>query len=118
MLLSPIARGMYLLKLANVNYESETVETHESTQEKSKILMDILELNETIDQISGPDEIANLEKKLESIIRPLKLELEVAFQRNDLKLATGIVSKMKYYHNVNERLKDLKLKYNLVSENN
>lgn len=113
---SPIQRGLYLLELANVNYGKKTVNTHETDSERSRILMDILELNEKIDDIKEAYEVENLEKRLEIIMKPFEKELESAFEKNEFEKAVEIVSKMKYYKNIDERLKDLKLKFNLTNE--
>lgn len=112
--MSPIARGLYLLELANIEYEKEAVESADA--QKTQILMDILELNERIEEIRGPKEVEEMEKHLEAVMQPFKRQLEAAFERRDYKLAVDILSKMKYYRNIDERLKDLKLKYNLNSE--
>lgn len=105
---------MYLLDLKNVNYEKEAVHTNQSDEDKSHILMQILELNETIDEIKEAKQVDELEKQLEIIIHPLEKEFEAAFNKKDFKQAVDVVSKMKYYRNVDERLKDLKLKFKLI----
>lgn len=115
-LLSPIGRGLYMLELAGVNFEREAVFESSPDDEKNKILMNVLELNERIDETREAREVAELEKMLEVIMRPFENELQVAFEKNDFKAAVDVVAKMKYYRNIDERLKDLKLKYNLVGD--
>lgn len=104
-----------MLELVNEDYEKEATETHETDSERNKILMEILELNELIDEIKRPEEVEELENKLEEIMGPFEKELENAFKTKDYKLAVSILSKMKYFKNVNDRLMDLKLKFNLVN---
>lgn len=104
-----------MLELANQNYEKEAIESHETDNTTKMILFEIMELNEQIDEIKRPEELEELEKKLDELMRPFEDELEESFKEKDYKRAISIVSKMKYYKNVDERLKDLKLKFDLIN---
>lgn len=110
---SPIKRGEYLLSLIDSSYVSERNESNETDSEKQQILMEILELNEIIDEIKLPKEVEELAQRLEKIIKPFEESLEKAFTSNDYSKACSIISKMKYYKNIDERIKDLELKFNL-----
>ena len=46
-------------------------------------------------------------------MNPFENQLEIAFNSNNTNDAVRIISKMKYYQNVYERLIELKLKFNL-----
>ncbi|CAF0843446.1 unnamed protein product [Brachionus calyciflorus] len=110
---SPIKRGVYMLDLIDPHFNAEAIETHESDAEKRLILMEILELNEIIDEIKQPKEVEELAERLEEIMRPFEDELEDAFSQKNYKKAISVVSKMRYFKNVDERLKDLQLKFNI-----
>ena len=43
---------MYMLKLKNIDFEKESYNLAQSDEEKNKILFEILELNELIDEIN------------------------------------------------------------------
>lgn len=115
---SPINRGLYLLELAGVEFEREAVDTSsdQSDTTKTQILMEILELNEKIDEISSASQVEGLERELSEIMRPFESELEEAFEMGDLKRSVDVLSKMKYYRNVDERLKELNFKYKLEED--
>lgn len=78
--------------------------------------MHVLELNEEIDDIESAKQVEELESKLYQFILPLKNELKVAFKNNNFDQAIRILTKMKYYQNVDERLQELKLKFNLTND--
>jgi hypothetical protein len=77
--------------------------------------MHILELNEEIDDIESAEKVEELESKLFEFILPLKNELKEAFKSKNFDQAVRVLTKMKYYQNVDERLKELKLKFNLTN---
>ena len=71
------------------------------------------QLNELIDEITETRQVEELEAKLNEIILPFEKQLKASFERNDFENAVEILSKMKYYQNVTERLEDLKLKFDI-----
>lgn len=72
-----------------------------------------MELNELLDEIETPAQVENLEKILEETMRPFQKELEEAINVKDFKESINVIAKMKYYKNIDDRLQDLKLKFNL-----
>lgn len=114
-LASPISRAIYLLKLNDVSYSVEGKIDQESQGDQT-ILMQIMELNETIDEIRTNEELAELEKKLEAIMEPFEKQFERAFAKRDFPLAVKVVAKMKYFKNIDDRLKDLKLEFQLKGQ--
>jgi predicted transcriptional regulator len=80
---------------------------------KKKILFEVMELNELLDEIETPAQVENLEKILEETMRPFQKELEEAINVKDFKESINVIAKMKYYKNIDDRLQDLKLKFNL-----
>ncbi len=111
---NPIDRGLYLLKMNQIDYKMESnIQSKQEDADKQKILVDILELNELIDEITETRQVEELEAKLNEIILPFEKQLKASFERNDFENAVEILSKMKYYQNVTERLEDLKLKFDI-----
>ena len=111
---SPIRRAVYFCELNNHRYEKEATHS-ESDEDKQQILMEVFELNQAIDEIEYPEQVEKLEKDLEKILSPLEKELESAFKAKNFKLAIKLVDKLNYFKNIDERLKDLKLKFNLTN---
>ena len=111
---SPIERGQYVLELKEVDYEKEAYEAlDQSDDDRQQILSDIMELNELLDEITTKEQLIELENKLDLVMEPFEKQLEAAFEALDFKKAVKVVAKMKYYQNIDERLKDLKLKFDL-----
>lgn len=111
---NPIDRGLYILTLKDIDYEVAAGKLgQQSNEERQKILMDILELNELIDEIDEPSQVEDLEKKLAEEIEPFEKQLNEAFKSEDNEAAVKILAKMKYYKNITERLEDLQLKFDL-----
>lgn len=100
-----------MLKLNKIDFKRESV--HGEDEDMNKILMDIMELNEFIDEISETGQVDELEAKLNAIIRPFEEQLKASFDEKDYTSAVEILSKMKYYQNITERLEDLKLKFDI-----
>ena len=46
-------------------------------------------------------------------MKPLESELEKAFKQKEHHRAVEVVSKMRYFKNIDERLENLQLKFNL-----
>jgi len=80
---------------------------------KKKILFEVMELNELLDEIETSAQVENLEKVLEETMRPFQNELEEAINVKNFKESINVIAKMKYYKNIDDRLQDLKLKFNL-----
>ena len=99
-----------MLQLNHLDYEHEAVAI-DSDAATRRILVDVLELNELLDDIETPAEVESMELKLEETMSPFQKELEHALQAQNFKLAVNIVAKMKYYKNIDDRLKELKLKF-------
>lgn len=112
---SPIQRAIYILELNGFSYEKEAIETDTDVCKK-KILIDVLELNELLDETETSAQVESLEKKLEETMRPFQKELEQAISLKNFKEAIHVIAKMKYYKNIDDRLQDLKLKFNLNND--
>ena len=103
-----------MLELNEVDYEKEAYEALDrADDDRQQILSDIMELNELLDEITTKEQLIQLENKLDLVMEPFEKQLEAAFEALDLKKAVKVVAKMKYYQNIDERLKDLKLKFDL-----
>ncbi len=110
---SPIERGLYILKLNKINFEIESSRQNQNEHEKQQILMDIYRLNEELDETRDSNQLKELEKELDLVMMPFEKQLEEAFDQNNIELAINILAKMKYYKNIEERVNELKLKFQL-----
>ena len=113
---SPIQRACYLLELNGIDYETAAAESVEANPSQDvELLMHVLELNERLDEIERPEQVEELETKLGEIMAPFEENLDQVISKGDYRAAVHVISKMKYYQNVDERLQELKLKFNLLA---
>ncbi|NWW29393.1 HSC20 protein, partial [Panurus biarmicus] len=103
-LLNPLSRGLYLLELSGVEPAQET-----DCDADSAFLMEIMEINE---KLAEPKNEANLEE-IETLIKvkqeELTREVTAAFERDDLQEAKKLLAKMKYFANLEDKLKARKI---------
>ncbi|KAM9281556.1 iron-sulfur cluster co-chaperone protein HscB [Morus bassanus] len=103
-LLNPLSRGIYLLELNGVEPAQET-----DCDADSVFLMEIMEINE---KLAEPKNEAILEE-IETLIKvkqeELTKEVTAAFERDDLQEAKKLLAKMKYFANLEDKLKNKKI---------
>ena len=125
-----------MLELKKINFEKESYNLSQTDEERNKILFEILELNELIDEIDQvllfhilifknsfftyekyekAEQIYELEMRVSQIIKPFEIELAKALNSSDYSSAVKIIAKLKYYQNIYERLINLKLKFELTN---
>lgn len=111
---NPISRGLYMLQLEGIDFERESVETaDEVDREKQMLLMSVLEMNEQLDEIKDKSSVKKLEDELSEVLAPLESQLDSALVGKDFKRAVKVIAKLKYFKNIEDRLEDLKLKFDL-----
>ncbi|XP_057602932.1 iron-sulfur cluster co-chaperone protein HscB isoform X3 [Hippopotamus amphibius kiboko] len=103
-LLAPLSRGLYLLKLRGVEIPEGT-----DCEMDSQFLMEIMEINEKLAEAQGETAM----KEIESIVRAKQKELtdnvSRAFERDDFEKAKELLTKMRYFSNVEEKIKIKKI---------
>ncbi|XP_067163224.1 iron-sulfur cluster co-chaperone protein HscB isoform X1 [Apteryx mantelli] len=103
-LLNPLSRGLYLLELNGIQLAQET-----DCDADSEFLMEIMEINE---KLAEPNNEGNLEE-IETLIKVKQEELTkdvtAAFERDDLQEAKKLLAKMKYFANLEDKLKNKKI---------
>ncbi|XP_069726745.1 iron-sulfur cluster co-chaperone protein HscB [Phaenicophaeus curvirostris] len=105
-LLHPLSRGLYLLEVNGVEPAQET-----DCDADSEFLMEIMEINE---KLAEPKNEATLEE-IETLIKVKQEELTkavaAAFEQDDLQEAKKLLAKMKYFANLEDKLKNKKIPY-------
>ncbi|XP_004615672.1 iron-sulfur cluster co-chaperone protein HscB isoform X2 [Sorex araneus] len=97
---APLSRGLYLLKLRGI-------EITEGTDYKmdTQFLMEIMEINEKLTEAQSEAAM----KEIESVVREKQKELtdcvSRAFEQDDFEKAKEILTKMKYFSNIEEKIK-------------
>lgn len=98
----PLKRGVYLLKLHGLSIEDDKVDI------KQDFLFEIMEKNEDVEKIQDSSslkkEISLNNKMQEQVLN----EVMTAFQDQDFSKARLNIAKLKYYVNIDEKLREKK----------
>ncbi|NXH43517.1 HSC20 protein, partial [Dicaeum eximium] len=103
-LLNPLSRGLYLLELRGVEPAQET-----DSDTDSAFLTEIMEINEKITEPKNKDKLEEIETLVKVKQEELTREVTSAFERDDLQEAKKLLAKMKYYANLEDKLKAMKI---------
>ncbi|NXY50512.1 HSC20 protein, partial [Ceuthmochares aereus] len=109
-LLHPLSRGLYLLEVSGVEPAQET-----DCDADSEFLTEIMEINE---KLAEPKNEAILEE-IETLIKGRLLKIQPSlcklvmlyFVADDLQEAKKLLAKMKYFANLEDKLKNKKISY-------
>ncbi|XP_027747918.1 iron-sulfur cluster co-chaperone protein HscB, mitochondrial isoform X2 [Empidonax traillii] len=103
-LLNPLSRGLYLLELSGVEPAQET-----DCDADSAFLMEIMEINEKLAESKNENIIEEIETLIKVKQEELTRELTAAFEKDDLQEAKKLLGKMKYFANLEDKLKTKKI---------
>ncbi|NXK60380.1 HSC20 protein, partial [Sylvietta virens] len=102
-LLNPLSRGLYLLELSGVEPAQET-----DCDTDSAFLTEIMEINEKLAE-PKKDNLEETETLIKVKQEELTREVTAAFERDDLQEAKKLLAKMKYFANLEDKLKAKKI---------
>ncbi|XP_068887439.1 iron-sulfur cluster co-chaperone protein HscB [Aphelocoma coerulescens] len=103
-LLNPLSRGLYLLELSGVEPAQET-----DCDADSAFLMEIMEINEKLADPKNEGILEEIETLIKVKQEELTREVTAAFERDDLQEAKKLLAKMKYFANLEDKLKAKKI---------
>ncbi|XP_006869259.1 PREDICTED: iron-sulfur cluster co-chaperone protein HscB, mitochondrial [Chrysochloris asiatica] len=99
-LLAPLSRGLYLLKLRGIEISEGT-----DYEMDKQFLMEIMEINEKLAEAQSEAAM----NEIESIVAVKQKECidnaSRAFEQDDFEKAKGILTKMRYFSNIEEKVK-------------
>ncbi|KAJ6656620.1 hypothetical protein lerEdw1_003507, partial [Lerista edwardsae] len=101
---SPLSRGLYLLELSGVELERGT--DHQASPD---FLTEVLEMNEKLAEADGEGKIEALGADLAAKQEELTEGVGRAFDRGDLQEAKRLLAKMKYFANLEDKVKAKKV---------
>ena len=107
-LLKPLSRGLYLLELHGQTLEEGTVKMD------NDFLMEIMELNEQIIEADTEETVIQLGKDNELMLRKMEKRLSEAFKEDNVTYAKEILQEMKYYDNLDRKIKELEREQGIV----
>ncbi|XP_044282135.1 iron-sulfur cluster co-chaperone protein HscB isoform X2 [Varanus komodoensis] len=99
-LLNPLSRGLYLLELNGVELEEGT-----DTEADPEFLLEIMEMNEKLSEAHNDAKIEEIENTIAAKQAELVASVSRAFEKDDLQEAKKLLAKMKYFANLEEKVK-------------
>ncbi|NWR86331.1 HSC20 protein, partial [Furnarius figulus] len=103
-LLSPLSRGLYLLELSGVELAQET-----DSDADSAFLTEIMDINEKLAEPKNEASFEEIETLIKVKQEELTREVTAAFERGDLQEAKKLLGRMKYFANLEDKLKTKKI---------
>ncbi|NXC76704.1 HSC20 protein, partial [Anhinga anhinga] len=104
-LLNPLSRGLYLLELNGVEPAQET-----DCDADSVFLIEIMEINEKLAEPENDAILEEIETLIKVKIQPSLCKLVMFyFISDDLQEAKKLLAKMKYFANLEDKLKNKKI---------
>lgn len=100
-LLKPLSRGLYMLELRGVRIEEGT-----DAEARSDFLMELMEINEALDQVRTSAEADKIGQDTKAKLAELTEEIDATLHRGDLGAAKALLAQMKYYANIEEKVKE------------
>ncbi|NWW84747.1 HSC20 protein, partial [Rhynochetos jubatus] len=105
-LLNPLSRGLYLLELHGVEPAQET-----DCDADPVFLTEIMEINEKLAEPKNEDILHEIETLIKGRIQPsLCQPVTFCFLADDLQEAKKLLAKMKYFANLEDKLKNRKIR--------
>ncbi|XP_074777461.1 iron-sulfur cluster co-chaperone protein HscB [Athene noctua] len=103
-LLNPLSRGLYLLELNGVEPAQET-----DCDADPVFLTEIMEINEKLADPKNEGTLEEIETLIKVKQEELTREVTAAFERGDLQEAKKFLAKMKYFANLEDKVKHKKI---------
>ncbi|XP_026198696.1 iron-sulfur cluster co-chaperone protein HscB [Anabas testudineus] len=100
-LLKPLSRGLYMLKLEGMRIEEGT-----ESGADSYFLMELMEINEALDEARTPEEANKIGRDTKEKLSELTEQIDAALHKGELQAAKALLTQMKYYANIEEKVKE------------
>ncbi|XP_054446285.1 iron-sulfur cluster co-chaperone protein HscB-like [Pteronotus mesoamericanus] len=99
-LLAPLSRGLYLLKLHEVEIPEGT-----DYEMDRQFLMEIMDINEKLAEAQNEAAMKEIESTVRAKQKELTDSVSRAFEQDDFEKAKEILTKMRYFSNIEEKIK-------------
>ncbi|XP_023684724.1 iron-sulfur cluster co-chaperone protein HscB isoform X2 [Paramormyrops kingsleyae] len=97
----PLSRGLYMLELGGVRLEEETGSVADQHH-----LLEVMELNERLAKTQNIEEANDIGLSVRGKLENLTEQVNTSFRKGDLQSAKVLLAQMKYFVNVEEKVKD------------
>uniref|UniRef100_A0A3P9JPZ4 Iron-sulfur cluster co-chaperone protein HscB n=1 Tax=Oryzias latipes TaxID=8090 RepID=A0A3P9JPZ4_ORYLA len=110
-LLKPLSRGLYMLELEGMHLEEGT-----DSGADSAFLMRLMEINEAVDEAQTPEEAEEIGRDTRGKLADLTGQIDAALHKGELHAAKALLVQMKYYANIEEKVKGKLSEFILTQE--
>lgn len=100
-LLKPLSRGLYMLELEGMHLKEGTDSVAES-----HFLMELMEINEALEEAQTPEEVNKIAQDTNGKLTVLTQQIDAALHEGELDTAKDLLTQMKYYANIEEKVKE------------
>lgn len=94
-------RGLYLLELHGKPLLEDEI------QLPSDFLSDIMEINETLDDCTSPETLESIRHINDAKLQMLFADVSLSFKEKNITKARTLLCKLKYYMNIDEKVRKL-----------
>ncbi|KAG7490598.1 iron-sulfur cluster co-chaperone, mitochondrial [Solea senegalensis] len=99
-LLKPLSRGLYMLELEGMHIKEGTESAH------SAFFMELMEINEALDEAQTPEEANKIGQDTKGKLAELTEQIDTALRKGELQNAQALLIQMKYFANIEEKVKE------------
>lgn len=99
-LLKPLSRGLYMLELEGMHIKEGT-----DSEADSEFLMELMEINEALDEAQTPEEANRIGQNAKVKLTDLTEQIDAALRKGELQAAKALLAQMKYFANIEEKVK-------------
>ncbi|XP_013879473.1 iron-sulfur cluster co-chaperone protein HscB [Austrofundulus limnaeus] len=100
-LLKPLSRGLYMLELQGMHLEEGT-----DAEADPDFLLELMEINEALDEAQTPEEASKIGHDTKGKLADLTVQIDAALHKEELHAARALLTKMKYYANIEDKVKE------------
>ena len=102
-LLKPLERALYLLELKGAPLQEGDVATD------ANFLAEIMEVNEEVVEAESSADLSGISQHNKAVLADYKEKVSKAFAAEDINEARTLVTRMKYYSNIQDKIKEREL---------
>ncbi|KAJ3604470.1 hypothetical protein NHX12_029210, partial [Muraenolepis orangiensis] len=100
-LLKPLSRGLYMLELEGMPIEEGTISGGDPS-----LLMELMELNEAVEEADTAEAADRIGQDTKVKLMELTAQIDAALRKGEYKAAKALLIQMKYFANVEEKVKE------------
>lgn len=97
----PLSRAVYMLELRGVLLEEGT-----DAKADPALLLEVMEINESLAETRSQDEVSAIGRAVREKLKDLTERMNSSLNRGDLLAAKVLLNQMKYFTNIQEKVKD------------